>query len=149
MNLRNKKELAARTFGVGKNRIAFMESRKDEIKEALTKQDIRDLAASGAIIIKEIKGRKKIEKIGRKNIGSIRQKVKERKREYVIITRKLRNYLKSMSSQIAKEDFKKIRKKIKNREFKNKLDIKKYIEDLKKNYQEKWKQKQEIFSFIR
>ena len=132
MNLRSKKELAARTFGVGKKRIVFMESRKDEIKEALTKQDIRDLVESGAIIIREIRGRKKIEKIGRKNTGNIRQRVNKRKREYIIITRKLRNYIQGISSKINKEVFKKIRKKIKNREFKNKLDIKKYIEDLNK-----------------
>lgn len=134
MNLRNKKELASRTFGVGKKRIAFMESRKDEIKEALTKQDIRDLVASGAIIIKEIKGRKKIEKGKRKNTGNIRQRVNKRKKEYVILTRKLRNYIKSVPN-INKEEIKKIRRKIRNREFKNKFDIKKYVEGLNK----KWK----------
>lgn len=130
MNLRNKKELAARTFGVGKNRIAFAESRKDEIKEAITKQDIRDLAASGAIIIKEVKGRKKIEKRNNKGIGNIRQRVNKRKKEYVVITRKLRGYLKSMTLPI--EEAKKIRKKIKNREFKNKSDIKQYVGELRK-----------------
>lgn len=132
MNLRNKKELAARTFGVGKNRISFMESRKDEIKEALTKQDIRDLVAGGAIIIKDIKGRRKIEKRGRKSIGNIRQRVNKRKREYIVLTRKLRGYIKSISSRISREEFKKIRKKIKNREFKNKADIKQYIGALNK-----------------
>lgn len=132
MNLRSKKELAARTFGVGKERIAFIDSRKNEIKEAITKQDIRDLAASGAIIIKNIKGRKKIEKRKRRSVGRIRQRVNERKKRYVLITRKLRNYLKSLSAHLSKEGIKKIRKKIKNREFKNKLDIKKYIENEEK-----------------
>src|SRR3989344_4978382 len=116
MNLRSKKELASRTLKVGKGRIVFIDSRKSEIKEAITKQDIRDLAVSGAIIIKNIKGRKK----------------NERKKRYVIITRKLRNYLKGSSAHLSKEDIKKIRKKIKNREFKNKLDIKKYIENKEK-----------------
>lgn len=132
MNLRSKKELAARTFGVGKNRISFMESRKDEIKEAITKQDIRDLVASGAIIIKEIRGRRKIEKRKRKNTGNRRQRVNKRKEEYMIITRKLRKYAKAVSSQITKEDFKKIRKKIKNRDFKNKSEIKEYISGINK-----------------
>jgi len=134
MNLRNKKELAARTFGVGKKRIAFIESRKDEIKEALTKQDIRDLAAGGAIIIKDIKGRKKIEKRGRKNTGNIRRIVNKRKREYIIMTRKLRNYAKSAASQFSRENLEKIRKKIKNREFKNKMDMKQYIGELNKKW---------------
>ncbi|MEK6823525.1 MAG: 50S ribosomal protein L19e [Nanoarchaeota archaeon] len=132
MNLRNKKELAARTFGVGKKRILFIESRKDEIKEAITKQDIRDLVVNGAIIIKEIKGRKKLKRKNNRSTGNIRKKVKKRKKKYVIITRKLRNYARGISSQIIKEEHKKIRKKIKNREFKNKIDIKKYIGELNK-----------------
>ena len=132
MNLRNKKELAARTFGVGKKRIAFIESRKDEIKEALTKQDIRDLVAGGAIIIKKIKGRKKIKKKGRRSAGNIRKIVKKRKQEYVIMTRKLRNYARGRIQKINKEELNKIRKKIKNREFKNKMDLKRYIGDLNK-----------------
>lgn len=135
MNLRSKKELASRTFGVGKGRIAFIESRKDEIKEAITKQDIRDLVTGGAIIIKEIKGRKKIKKRKRKSIGNIRHKVNKRKREYVVLTRKLRSYLKSISSQISKEEFKKIRKKIRNRGFKNKTDLKQYIGGLNKKWE--------------
>ncbi|MEK6844889.1 MAG: 50S ribosomal protein L19e [Nanoarchaeota archaeon] len=132
MNLRNKKELAARTFGIGKKRIVFLESRKDEIKDAITKQDIRDLVTSGAIIIKKIKGRRKIERKRSRSAGNIRKKINKRKQEYVIITRKLRNYAKGIISQISKEEFKKIRKKIRNREFKHKRDIKKYVEDLDK-----------------
>ncbi len=54
MNLRKKKALAARTFGVGLSRIEFLEPRLDEIKEAITKQDIRDLYKDGAIRIKNI-----------------------------------------------------------------------------------------------
>ena len=133
MNLRNKKELAARTFGIGKKRIAFVESRKDEIKEAITKQDIRNLVAGGAIIIKNVKGRRKIRKRRKKGVGNIRRVVKERKKEYVIITRKLRNYAKHAASQISKENLKKIRKNIKNRVFKNKMDLKKYIGELNKS----------------
>ncbi len=43
MNLRTKKELAAKALKVGKERIVFVEARLDEIKEAITKQDMRDL----------------------------------------------------------------------------------------------------------
>lgn len=137
MNLRNKKNLAIRTLKVGKERISFVDSRKDEIKEAITKQDIKDLVGAGAIIIKEIKGRKKIEKKGRRSIGNIRKMVKRRKKDYVIMTRKLRKYVKEVGPQkkISKEIFKKIRNKIKNREFKNKKDLQKYIGGLNK----KWK----------
>ena len=55
MNLAKKKSLAARVFGVGKSRVVFAKSRLNEIKEAITKQDIRDLKKDGAITILEIK----------------------------------------------------------------------------------------------
>lgn len=134
MNLRNKKSLAAKTFGVGKERVVFIDSRKDEIKEAITRQDIRDLVQSGAIIIKEIKGRKKNEKRKkRRNKGKIRKKINKRKQIYVKITRKLRRYAKEMEAQgkISKEELKEIRKKIKERMFKSKAHLKSYIEGKK------------------
>ena len=53
MNLKKKKALAARTFGVGLERIEFVKPRLEEIKEAITKQDMKDLKESGAIIIRE------------------------------------------------------------------------------------------------
>ena len=59
MNLRTKKILASKALRTGKNRIQFVQSRIDEIKEAITKQDIRDLKDDGAIKIKDIKGRRK------------------------------------------------------------------------------------------
>ena len=59
MNLGKKKQLAIRTFGVGKERIIFVKSRLEEIKEAITKQDIRELYREGAIRIQEPKGRRK------------------------------------------------------------------------------------------
>lgn len=46
MKLENKKDLASRALKVGKNRIAFNKSRLTEIKEAITKQDFKDLKES-------------------------------------------------------------------------------------------------------
>jgi len=68
MNLGKKKELAKRTLKVGKG----------EIKEAITKQDIRDLKREGAIVIKNIKGRRKVKKKKKKGVGNIRKKIKTR-----------------------------------------------------------------------
>src|SRR4030043_2158625 len=94
MNLRKKKALAARTFKVGVERIEFLEPRLEEIKEAITKQDIRDLYKDGAIRIKNVKGRRTKKKIAKKRSkGNIRKRVNKRKKEYVIITRKLRKHL--------------------------------------------------------
>jgi len=55
MNLANKKELAAKVLGVGKNRVYFVEDNIPEIKEAITRQDIIDLYNAGAIQVKEVK----------------------------------------------------------------------------------------------
>ena len=135
MNLSKKKALAARVLKVGKERIIFLQPRLDEIKEAITKQDIRDLKKEGAIVIKEIKGRKKSKKKSKeRNPGSIRKKVKKRKKEYVIMTRKLRRYVAEMKKQrkLSQDEIKDIRKKIRNRNFRNKAHLKEYIGGLRK-----------------
>jgi len=129
MNLGKKRKLAMRTFNVGLERIVFLESKLDEIKDAITKQDIRDLEKSGAIIIKERKGRTKVRKKAGRSVGNVRKKVKKRKRSYIILTRKLRGHLKSIYSggEISKGDLENMRKKIRNKEFKSKAHLKEYI----------------------
>ena len=135
MNLSKKKELAARTFKVGKARIVFLTSRVNEIKEAITKQDIRDLKNNGAILVKEIKGRKKnIKKKRKRSDGKIKKKVKKRKQEYVVMTRKLRKYVSEMRKQekVSRDEYYDIRKKIRNRIFKSQAHLRDYIGGLKK-----------------
>ena len=133
MNLGKKKMLAVRTLNVGKEKIVFVKSRLNEIKEAITKQDIRDLQKEGAIIIKEKKGRRKVKKNKSRSPGNIRKKVNKRKKEYVIITRKLRKYVAELKKQgkISNESFKEIRKKIRNREFRSLAHLKEHIGGLK------------------
>src|SRR3989344_4362657 len=99
MKLEKKRNLASRALKVGKNRIVFNTSRLKEIKEAITKQDIKDLKESGAIAVKEVKG----------------------KRKYVILTRKLRAHLKYLkrNKKITQEEFIQLRKKIKNSAFRS------------------------------
>lgn len=135
MNLKKKKLLAKKTLNAGKKRIIFIPSRIDEIKDAITKQDIRDLQKEGAIVIKDIKGKRKI--IGRKRKrgpGKIKKKVNKRKQEYVIMTRKLRKYVSEMKKQgmLSAEEIKGIRNKIRNRIFRSKAHLKEYIGGLRK-----------------
>ena len=116
---------------MGKGRICFDEDRLDEIKEAITKQDIKDLHKQGIIKIKEIKGRKKVKKRKTKRgPGKIKKRVNKRKQEYVKITRKLRGYIKEMEKQekINKEEYKDLRKKIRARIFKSKAQLKEFLE---------------------
>lgn len=135
MKLGQKKSLAARTLKIGKERIIFLQSRLEEIKEAITKQDIKDLVKEGAILIKEISGKRKSEKKKKtRGTGKIRKKVNVRKRTYVIMTRKLRRYVAEMKKQgkLTKEEATEIRKKIRNRQFKSKAHLKEQIEVMKK-----------------
>ncbi len=134
MNLKKKKDLARKILKVGKDRIIFVEPRLEEIKEAITKQDIRDLQKEGAINIKEKKGKKKVKRKKSRSIGNIRKKVNKRKREYIDITRKLRKYIAELKKQnkITKDEAEDIRKKIRNRNFKSKENLKDYIGGLKR-----------------
>ncbi|MDD5699665.1 MAG: 50S ribosomal protein L19e [Candidatus Nanoarchaeia archaeon] len=131
MKLDKKKRLAAKVLGVGKQRIVFLEPRLNEIKEAITKDDIRSLRADGAIMIKEIRG-KRLRQNKRKterSPGNIRKNAKNSKREYMIITRKLRKHILELKGKnlLTRENFLDLRKKIKNRFFKSKSQLKEYL----------------------
>lgn len=130
-----KKELVAKTLGVGKGRIKFVKIRLDEIKDAITKQDIRDLILSGAIIVKPIKGRKtNVKRRNRRGQGKVKKKVNKRKEEYVKITRKLRKHVKGLKTQgkITREEEKQLRKEIRNKSFKSKSNLMLQIGENKK-----------------
>jgi len=131
MNLKKKKQLASKTLRVGINRIAFNDLRKDEIKEAITKQDIRDLHKDGAITIKEVGGRKKIKRRKtRRKTGKIKKKVRKRKQNYVKLVRKLRKYLKELKKQdkLDRETYRDLRKKSRSKVFKSKRQLKAHME---------------------
>lgn len=134
MNLGKKKNLAVRTLGIGKKRISFVQSRLEEIKEAITKADIKQLKDEGAIKIKEVGGRKKIVKRKRKRgPGKIKKKVNTRKQDYVKMTRKLRKHIKPLKDKgkLSRENFIDIRKKIRNKKFHSLKHLKEYIGGLK------------------
>lgn len=135
MNLSKKKALAVKTLGVGKRRITFVGARLGEIKEAITKQDIRELVKDGAIVVKEIKGRRKNEKRkNRRGLGKIKKVTNTRKRDYVIMTRKLRAYVAVLKAngELSKEEVTEIRKRIRNKAFRSKAHLKEYIGGLRK-----------------
>ncbi|MEK6872530.1 MAG: 50S ribosomal protein L19e [Nanoarchaeota archaeon] len=130
MNLNKKKMLAARVLGVGKNRIVFNQANLAEIKEAITRQDIKTLYQEEIITIKPVKGRKKVRRRKTKRgAGKIKMKIKDRKKEYVKITRKLRKYLIELKNVgvVNKELYIRLRKKIKMKEFKSKSNFREYL----------------------
>ncbi len=130
MKLENKKTFAANVLGVGKGRIIFNKLRLSEIKEAMTRQDIKDLFTSGAISIAEIKGRRKVKRrINRRRAGSRRQPAINKKKLYTTTVRKLRAYLSELrkSEKVTEEQFLKLRNEIRASAFKDKAHFKERI----------------------
>lgn len=130
MKLENKKDFIAKVLGVGKGRIILNKSRLSEIKEAMTRQDIKDLFNDNAILIREIRGRRKIERrTTRRRAGSRRQPVIDKKMQYMIITRKLRSYVAELrkAEKLTREQFIKLRQEIKASSFKDKAHLKERI----------------------
>lgn len=130
MQLNKKKELASRVLGVGKGRIVFNKEALEEIKEALTKQDIKDLVKANSIFVKEISGTlKKKKRKTRRRSGSIKKKVNQRKRDYMTITRKLRAYISELRKHgtLSSEEYWKLRKEIRAKSFKSKAHMKERI----------------------
>ena len=126
MALSNKKQLAAKVLKVGKDRIYFNPESLKQIEEAITRQDILDLKEAGAIVVKPISGRKKVVKRKhRRGMGKIKKRVNDRKKKYVVLTRKLRTHAKSLKKrgQIDSEKYSDIRKKIRASKFKSKRHL--------------------------
>lgn len=133
MKLENKKELVSRALGIGKGRITFNSSRLSELKEAITKQDIKDLKDSGVIIVKEIKGRKAVRaRKTRRRAGSIKKKVGAKKQNYIVLTRKLRAHLSGLKTRglLENKDFKEFRKEIRASNFRSLAHMKERVSHL-------------------
>jgi large subunit ribosomal protein L19e len=129
-NLNKRKALASRVLGAGKNKIIFDVSRLEEVKEAITKQDIRDLFAEGIIRIAPARGRQiKEKRRTNRKAGKIKRKIKLRKVKYVILTRKLRKYIKDLKTakKIDQHTYADLRKKIKSKIFKDLSHLKEHI----------------------
>ena len=93
MKLTTQKRMSAELLEVGENQVCFDHLRLDEIKQAITKQDIRDLIKDRAI--RKRPGIAKPVKVSRKRTGAGRRKfrVKTRKRDYINKIRKIRTYV--------------------------------------------------------
>ena len=120
---------------MGKNKIIFDVQRLEEIKEAITKQDIRDLFAEGIIRIAPARGRQTKEKRRtNRKAGKIKRKLKLRKIKYVILTRKLRRYIKDLknSKKIDQDTYADLRKKIRSKNFKDLSHLKEHTGGLSK-----------------
>lgn len=134
MKLTTQKRMAAELLETGENKVLFDHLRLDEIKQAITKQDIRDLIKDKAIRIKP--GIKKVKKEKRKRTGQGRIKftIRTRKRDYINKIRKIRRYVKDqMNAKLLDKDLADaVRKYAKAGQFKNLRQAKEYIKLNKK-----------------
>jgi len=143
MKLKVQKRLAAQLFKASPKRVWFDEERLDDIKEAITKQDIKRVIAEGAIRLKPIKsisrGRirlNKIQKSGgkRKGHGSRKGGAQARhpgKDVWMAKIRVQRAFLKVLRDKafISRHDYRDLYLKSKGGFFRSRRHIKIYLEE--------------------
>ena len=141
MKLNVQKRIAADILKAGQNRVWFDNARLNEIKEAITKADIRKLINDGAIKAKQKKGissfrtnklRLQKRKGRRKGPGS-RKGTKTartpRKRAWITKVRVQRSFIKLLKIKklVAPETYTKIYRMIKGNQFRSKRHLKLYL----------------------
>ncbi len=143
MQLKTKKQMAARVFGCSPQRVVFDNERLSDIKEAITKTDIKSLIQEGAIIKKPIKGisrarankrRKQKVKGKRKGQGKRKGTIKTRtkgKQVWINKIRKQREFLKKLKEKnlIGSQTYALLYKKAKGNFFRSKRHIKIYLDE--------------------
>ena len=143
MNLNVQKRISADLLKSGQNRVVFDATRLNEIKEAITKSDLRKLINDGAIKAKQKKGissfrakklRLQKRKGKRKGPGS-RKGTKTartpRKRAWITKVRVQRRFIKLLKIKklVASETYTKIYKMIKGNQFRSKRHLKLYLSE--------------------
>lgn len=142
MNLRLQKKLASKITGVGLDKVKIDPEAKEEVEEAITKEDVRDLINEGIIRIKESRGvsrgraredhaqRKKGRRRGqgrRRGKSSARGR---KKNKWLNKVRAQRRLLKSLREEdrIKKSAYREIYDKIKGNFFRSKKHLKMYLD---------------------
>ena len=142
--MRVQKRLSAQVLNCGENRVRFDDSRLDEIKEAITKTDIRSLVAKGVITARPLNNTSRFwarkiaiqKSLGkRKGQGSRKGKKTARgldsKRIWINKIRLQRGYLKELRSgqQLGTKDYHDLYMKSKGGFFRSLRHLKLYTEE--------------------
>ncbi len=141
MNVSHQKKLIARAIGIGKERVKIDPEKLADIKEAITKADLRSLISSGAIKIKQKTGHSKSRsrkikiqkgKGRRKGQGTRKGRRTARlpkKAFWMLKTRSQREFIKSLKERklITKQTYRDLYHKIKSNRFRSIRLIKIYI----------------------
>lgn len=143
MKLSSQKRLAAQILGVGETRVSFDNSKLPEIKEAITKADIRSLISKGFIKSKPVKSvsrfrarklKSQKRKGRRSGIGSRKGTPASRlpkKRRWISKVRVQRSFIKELKNKkkVTLATYRKSYKMIKGNFFRSKRHIKLYLEE--------------------
>tara|TARA_Y100000034_G_scaffold26979_1_gene32097 strand:- start:4062 stop:4514 length:453 start_codon:yes stop_codon:yes gene_type:complete len=143
MKIKSQKRLAAQIAKASKKRVKLDYTKLEEIKESITKSDIRNLIKDKVIVIKQKKGvsrvrAKKIQaqkrKGRRKGPGKKKSKINARiskKRRWINKIRAQRNFLKKLkeTKNINNENYRILYLKSKGGFFRNIRHIKVYIQE--------------------
>lgn len=143
MKLTSQRRIAAKLLKVGKNRVHFDQEKLGEIKEAITKADIRSLINEKTIKAKPIKGisryrarktKKQKSKGRRKGPGSRKGTRKARlskKKRWMLKVRAQRKFINELKEkkQIESKVFRNIYKKVSGNYFRSRRHIQLYLEE--------------------
>ena len=143
MKLKTQRRIAASLFDVGKMRIWIDSTKLNEVKEAITKKDIRGLVKQGIIQILPSRGissfrinkkRSQKRKGGQKNIGSRKGAFGarvNRKTLWIIKIRNQKSLLKDLrdKSLISRKDYRILYRKAKGGFFRSVRHIKLFLEE--------------------
>jgi len=143
MDLKSQRRMASDIMGVGENRVWMDPEQTDQIDEAITRKDIRNLIEGGAIQKKDVKGtskarakktKKQKEKGRRKGHGSRKGSKKARKSEkdeWMETIRALRSELKDMrdEEEISQEQYRELYRKAKGGFFRNRKHLQNYVKN--------------------
>lgn len=132
MNLKTQKRLAADLLGVGKKKVWIDQDSLNEVADAITREDIRELINQGVIKKKKKQGQKR--KKGKKKQGMGSRKGgkgarKDEKREYVRKVRAQRKFIKKLEEEgkITHETYKELYRRISGGFFRSKSHIEIYL----------------------
>ena len=145
MNLKVKKRIAKELFHVGEKRIWIDPTRSKEVKEAITKKDIKSLVKKGIILVKQEKNqsrfrirKSKMQKSkGRgRGIGSRKGASNarlNRKMQWIIKIRNQKDLLKSLRdrSLISRRNYRILYRKAKGGFFRSRRHIQIYLQEHK------------------
>ena len=148
MKLKNQRELASKVLKSGKKRIYLDPTKLTEIKEAITKTDIRSLISQKIIKVKPKKGISKFRSRKRrmqrakgrqKGYGSRKGKKTARlprKKAWMLKVRAQRNLLQQLKPKLSSRDYRFLRKRIKGGFFRSRRHINLYITE--QGFIKKW-----------